>query len=341
MATRTGGYAYDRRLLELLPAHGLAVRHLRLPGSFPFASVADLSESYYRLRTTPPDAVLLIDGLAYGALTDLVLKDVDRTMVALVHHPLALETGLNDRQQRALRHSETAALARAARVIVTSPTTAAILASDYGVAPERIAVAEPGTDRAPIARGSVSGGAMLAVGAVSPRKGYGVLVEALAALRDLDWSLVIVGSLERAPEEAARLADAVREHGLSERIRLAGELDEAALAAAWDEADLFVAPSLFEGYGMVLGEAMARGLPIVCTTGGAASATAPDDAALKVTPGDAPALAAALRRVLGDAALRRRMAEASRLAGERLPRWDDTARIVADALRLAKAEAAR
>ncbi len=88
-------------------------------------------------------------------------------------------------------------------------------------------------------------------------------------------------------------------------------------------------PSLFEGYGMVLTEALARGLPIVCTTGGAAAETAPDTAALKVPPGDVPALAAALRCVIDEGARRAHMAEAAWAAASTLPCWTETAAIVA------------
>jgi glycosyltransferase involved in cell wall biosynthesis len=80
---------------------------------------------------------------------------------------------------------------------------------------------------------------------------------------------------------------------------------------------------------MVLAEAMARGLPIVCTTGGAAAETVPDNAAVKVAPGNVAALTGALRRVLVDAALRLSLADASWAAGQVLPGWQDTAAIIA------------
>lgn len=333
--TPTGGYAYDRRVLALLPACGMPAEHLPLPGTFPFAPVSDLAMAGRALGQTPEDAVLLVDGLAYGALTDIVLKDLHRRFVALVHHPLALETGLTERRRRALVESERAALARAVAVVVTSPLTARILVSDYGVPESRITVAVPGTDPAPRARGGGDPPSILAVGAVSPRKAYGVLVEAMAALKALTWRLRILGATDRAPEEAGRVAASIRAHDLDGRIALEGAQPDAVLADAYASADIFVMPSLFEGYGMVLAEAMARGLPIVCTTGGAAAETVPDAAALKVPPGDAAALAHALLRLIDDKDLRAKLAEASFAAGRRLPTWEDTAQVVAGVLRKA------
>jgi glycosyltransferase involved in cell wall biosynthesis len=113
---------------------------------------------------------------------------------------------------------------------------------------------------------------------------------------------------------------------------LAGEVDDAGLDGFYDSADIFVMPSLYEGYGMVLGEAMARGLPIVTTTGGAAAQTVPDGAALKVGPGDPVALTDALARLISDSALRSSLSQAAFAAGQALPSWDDTARIVAGVL---------
>ena len=119
-----------------------------------------------------------------------------------------------------------------------------------------------------------------------------------------------------------------------------GAVDEGRLADLYARADLFVTASLYEGYGMVLSEALARGLPIVTTTGGAAAETVPDRAALKVPPGDVSALATALGRAIGDATLRKQLADASWAAGQKLPRWEETARIVAGVIRSVAEEVA-
>lgn len=333
IAAKTGGYAYDRHLLALLPKHGLNVRHVRLPDSFPFPSAADLAATAQALAATPRDSAILFDGLAYGALPADLIRGIARPIAAIVHHPLAYESGLSDTQRRAFLDGERRALALADAVVVSSPTTLGVLAAEFGVDEKRIAIAEPGTERAQRARGSSGIPSLLAVGAVSVRKGYGVLIEALAGIRDRPWTTTIAGTLERDPETATGLARLIARRGLAERIHLAGEVADDVLSALYEATDVFLMPSLYEGYGMSLAEAMARGLPIVCTTGGAAAATVPDGAALKVPPRDAAAFGAATVRLLDDAALRKTVADASWGAGQQLPSWDSTAAIVARVVR--------
>jgi glycosyltransferase involved in cell wall biosynthesis len=344
--TPTGGYAYDREVLRRLGKHGIACYLYPLPAGFPNPSPEERAETKRRIAPgclpdegpapvtdLHPGAVILADGLAYGALDADTLDALSCPVVALVHHPLAYETGTSPERAAELLASERAALARASAVVVTSTATADLLAAEYGVERAAITVAVPGV--APAARAVGSGGPrlrLLAVGAVSPRKGYGVLIEALAMLRDLEVELVIVGATDRNAAEVGRLREAIARHGLGGRVVLTGAVDETALAEAYASADIFVMPSLFEGYGMVITEALARGLPIVSTTGGALGRVVPDEAALKVPPADAPALAEALRRMATDQTLRSDKAEAAWRLAHALPRWDDTARIVAEVI---------
>ncbi|MDB5594805.1 MAG: hypothetical protein JWM36_1766 [Hyphomicrobiales bacterium] len=333
LASLTGGYHYDREVLGRLPGLGIEIEHLALPGGFPAPNAQELALTQHLFAAASHDAVLFIDGLAFGACPASLVEGIAQPVVALIHHPLALETGLDDARRAFLHACEKAALSKAVHVIVPSPTTKAALVADYGVPEHRITIALPGTQPARQAHGSGSISlAMLAVGSVVPRKGYDVLVEALAPLRHETWTLAIAGSLDRAPAHVASLRKLVAAHDLEGRITLTGEIDGGALDALYAGADLFVMSSHYEGYGMVLAEAMARGLPIVVTTGGAAGDTVPDAAALKVAPGNSAALGAALRQMLRDAPRRARLAEASFKAGHALPTWEDTARIVADVL---------
>ena len=278
------------------------------------------------LARTEPGVPVLFDGLAYGTLPAEMIRGLHRRIIALVHHPLSLETGLSSQRQSALLASERAALGLAEKVVCTSPSIARILTADYGVAVEKITVAEPGTDPAPKASGTVMPMQLLAVGAISERKGYPILIEALERLPALDWRLTIAGSLERDPAAAAALKAVIAGSGLQDRIRLTGAVVPDTLAAFYDAADVFVMPSLFEGYGMVLAEAMAHGLPILCTTGGAAAETVPDAAAIKVPPGDAAAFAKGLEALISNRKMRRRLEAASWAAGRKLPTWHETAR---------------
>ena len=285
------------------------------------------------LPSVAPTTVLVIDGLAYGAIPAEIIRRVSAPIIALVHHPLCLEAGLDEARQVELRALEVAALGLARRVITTSRTTARILTADFAVPEASITVAEPGTDAAPRAKGSGKPIHLVAVGAVVPRKAYDILVRALGSLKGHDWRLTVAGPMDRSAEGLARLQAAIQDTGLADRITLAGPLDAEQLDRLYASADLFLMPSLYEGYGMALAEAMARGLPIVSTTGGAAAETVPSAAALKVAPGDEAALAAAIGRVLAGPDLRARMADASWTAGQKLPRWQDTARIIAGVIK--------
>jgi glycosyltransferase involved in cell wall biosynthesis len=275
--------------------------------------------------------VLLIDGLAYGAFPESIAAGLAGRVVALVHHPLGLETGLTAEQAGTFVARETAALRHASAIIVTSPATKRLLVADFAVPEARVTVALPGVDPAKRAAGGRSGEPLhlLAVGSLVPRKGYDRLVKALATLADRPWRLTIIGATDRSPATVGALAAQIQATGLRDRITLAGAASDEELARAYDAADLFVMPSLFEGYGMVLTEALARGLPILCTTGGAAAETAPDAAAVKVPPGNAPALAKALQHLIDEPGARLRMAEAAWASVATLPRWREAAATVA------------
>ncbi|WP_127092004.1 glycosyltransferase [Aquabacter cavernae] len=333
--TPTGGYAYDREVLAHLPAQNVDAAPLALPEGFPLATPAAVREALRRLAAADPSTVLLVDGLALGALPAEGLAPFADRLVALVHHPLALEAGLSPTDAARLKASETEALALCRHIVTTSHPTAHTLTRDYGVAAGRISVAEPGLAPAPRSPADGDPPRLLCVGTVIPRKAHGVLVQALDSLRHLPWRLTIVGSLEIDPAEADRVRTALAQAGLEERVHLAGALAREALDAAYLESDLFVHPSLYEGYGMVLAEALRRGLPVVCTTGGAAAQTVPDGAGVKVPPGDAAALAAALAPLLADPDARRSLAARAYAAGQAFPGWDTTAAIIASVLHAA------
>ncbi|MBS0427643.1 MAG: glycosyltransferase family 4 protein [Proteobacteria bacterium] len=322
----TGGYIYDRQIVTGLRARGWRVTVASPGDGFPWPDAAALQHAREVVDALPDGALVVADGLAFGVLPEMARAQARRLRwVALVHHPLALESGLTAAQQTQLRASEREALAQARRVVVTSPSTARAL-SDYGVSPEHVDVVMPGTARMPVSTGGGAGAdalALLCVATVTSRKGHAVLVDALAALRDRAWHLHCVGSLTRDPAAVAAAQAAADRQGLHGRITWHGEFDAARLAACYAEADLFVLPSFHEGYGMALAEALACGLPVISCAAGAIVDTVPADAGVLVPPGDAAALGAALARAIDMPGWRAQLAAGARRAARTLPCWSD------------------
>lgn len=334
LTTPTGGYAYDRRMIAELGELGWQVDLIDLGDGFPWPDAATRWDAQAKLLALPEGRTVIVDGLALGVLPEAAAQLRGRNpLLALVHHPLALESGLSAAQADALRTSERAALAAAQGLVVTSAATARLVASDYGVPPERITVARPGSDPVLVSRRSKDGVVrLLSVGAVVPRKGFDVLIAALATLTDWPWRLTIAGDRTRDGDAVARLDAAIAGHTLGDRVAVLGAVSSERLADLYAEANVFVLASHFEGYGMAYAEAIAHGLPVIGSNAGAIADTVPPDAGLLVAPGDVFAFADALRRVIGDADLRRRMALAARAGAAQLPTWRQSADIFARAL---------
>ena len=330
----TGGYTYDRRIIGELHRLGWQIDVINLGDDFPWPSRETRASALELLRAIPEGRSIVIDGLALGVLPEAASELAARhPLVALVHHPLALESGLSAKRAEGLRLSERAALAAARGVVVTSAATARTLVADYGVPVKRIAVAVPGNDPAPLARGSKDGTVrLLSVGAVIPRKGFDVLLAALATLGGLPWRLTIAGDRTRDSICAARLDANIARRALSDRITMLGAVPPQRLTELYSAADIFVLASRFEGYGMAYTEAIAHGLPVVGTSAGAIPDTVPPGAGLLVEPDDACALAQALGRVIGDADERRRLTTIARAASGKLPTWHNSAQIFARAI---------
>jgi glycosyltransferase involved in cell wall biosynthesis len=324
----TGGYLYDRRIVEGLRATGWKVAVRELPGRFPDGDETARRAGTVALATLAEGSAVAIDGLALAAFAECLGAAVPRLrLVAMVHHKLALETGLPAATAARFAALERRLLPLFRGVICPSTQTADAVAAD-GVARQRIAIVPPGTDRPAVAARRPRTGPLrlLAVGSVTPRKGHLVLIEALSRLAGEDWRLTCIGSLTRDPPTVAALRRAIQRYRLGARVNLAGEWPPARLGEAYAEADIFILPSFYEGYGMAYAEAMAHGLPIVATQAGAIPETVPESAGLLVPPGDPAALAAALRRLFAEPALRRRLAAGARAAAAQLPDWDHAVR---------------
>lgn len=332
LGARTGGYSYARHLLATLPAAGWTPHHVPLPAGYPAPSIADLAETRDVLAHLPSGAIVLMDGLAFGALPRELIDGTDLKFVALVHHPLAQETGLSSDRVRELQVSERAALAAACAVIATSQHTAEHLVRNYGVPGDKLHVACPGTQAAARASPKSTVPHLLTVATLTHRKGHDVLIKAFAMLKDLEWHSSLAGNQERDVNVTASLKAQLISERIAHRVTLLGELEDEALDAAYANAHVFVLPSRHEGYGMAFAEAMAHGLPVVACAVGAVIDTVPPQAGLLVPPDDPAALAAALSRILTDQELRAKLSDGAWAHGRQLPTWNDAANVVARAL---------
>ncbi len=329
LETRTGGFIYDRHIALGLERLGRLHDTVCLQAAYPEPVASELARDLARLGEQRGTTV--IDGLCFTALA--AARDYrpwPGPTVALVHHPLADETGPAEQARARLLEAERRALATACGCIVTSAATGHRLA-DFGCGPARVRVVPPGLEIPAPGPVRSPGGPLrlLCVATLVPRKGHDVLLAAVAALADLDWTLDLVGP-PRDRDWARHVERLVADHPCCGRIRFHGEVTDP--ACFYRQADLFVLASLHEGFGMAMAEAMAAGLPVVSCRTGAIPGTVPDDAGILVPPGDPPALAGALRRVMADPALRSEMAAAARCAAERFADWETTARRFAAAV---------
>jgi glycosyltransferase involved in cell wall biosynthesis len=331
-ASPSGGNHYDLRVCRSLAAeHGWRVHRIAVPGSWPRPEPAARDALAAELAAVPEGSVVLLDGLVGCGVPDIVEPHARRLrLVVLVHLPLADAVGLPPAVAADLAERERRTLRAARAVVVTSGWTARRLA-DLGVGGPDVHVAPPGSDPAALGPGTDGSSALLCVAAVTPHKGHDLLVDALARVADLPWRCDCAGPLHRDPEFVAALRRRIEGHGLADRVRLLGPLDSADLAAAYTATDLAVLASRGETYGMVLPEALRRGIPVLATAVGAVPDTvgrAPDGGVpgLLVPPQDVQALAGALRRWLTDPELRARLRASSAATRGILETWQETSR---------------
>ena len=327
----SGGNTYDRLVTAELDGRGWRASWRPVPGDWPDGDTVARTGLAEVLHSSPPHATVLIDGLVASGAPDVVVPVAGhRRVVVLVHQPRGIGSP-------AAYAREGPVLRAAAAVVATSRWSADWLAAAYGLPRRRVHVASPGADRAPVATGSPSGAHLACVASVVPGKGHDVLVDALVRTADLRWTCDVVGSMERDPAFAAEVARQVRVAGLSARVALRGPLAGTALARAYAAADLLVLPTRGETWGMVVTEALARGLPVVASDVGgvpAARGVAPGGSlpGLLVPSGDPAALAAVLRQWLTEPDLREEVRDAALLRRAELPGWGATADAITAAL---------
>ncbi|ROP42780.1 glycosyltransferase family 4 protein [Pseudokineococcus lusitanus] len=330
----SGGSAYDRALVVALRARRADVEVAVVDGAWPAPDGAARDALAAALADDGREVVL--DGLL-AAAPEAVARAVAAgvRVHVLVHLPLAREGGLDAATAVARDAVERVTLAAATSVLATSAWAAADLRARHGLA--HVGVAVPGVDPAPRSPGSAATGAplLLQLAAVGPRKDQLGVVAALARLADRPWTAVLAGPVADA-RYAAAVDAAVAGAGLAGQVSRPGAVRGRDLARLWSAADLLLLPSRAETWGMAVTEALVRGVPAVVGAGTGAveallgdlppRAGRDDVPGAVVPPGDVDALAAAVRRLLGDSGAPARRAAARRRAAL-LARggWDATA----------------
>ena len=335
-ARPSGGNSYDRRVCRELAALGWTVNEYAVPGAWPLPGEAALAALARAVGRIPDGAVVLLDGLIASTAPEALVPHARRLrQVVLVHMPLGHRPPAGE--AGAVRGREREVLAAATAAVTTSAWTRHRLVELYGLPADRVHVAEAGVDSAQVARGSAAGDELLCVAALRPDKGHDVLIDGLAATADLSWRCTCVGSLARDPAFADEVRRRARDGGLDGRVRFPGPCTGEELDRAYAGADLLVLASHAETYGMVVTEALSRGLPVIATdVGGVGEALGHGEhgtrPGLLVPPGDAAALGAALRAWLENADLRDRLRRAARERRAQLRPWAATASAVAGVL---------
>jgi glycosyltransferase involved in cell wall biosynthesis len=332
----SGGNVYDSHLSRGLTSIGWSVTEHAVPGFWSRPDAASFASLDRALQQIPDDSVVLLDGLVASTAPDVLVPQADRLrLVALVHMPLGHRPP--DEEADDVRAREGAVLSTAAAVVTTSAWSRRRLLELYGLGADRVHVAEPGANAADLATGSAGGEALLCVAAVTGDKGHDVLLDALATIKELSWQCVCVGSLDRDPELVEALRRRSLDRGLGDRVSFSGTRTGGELDRSYGAADVLVLPSRAETYGMVVTEALARGLPVVATDVGGVTEALGHGAdgirpGLLVPPDDPAALGSALRAWLGDTELRERLRTAARQRRESLAGWAATTSVVAGVL---------
>jgi glycosyltransferase involved in cell wall biosynthesis len=321
-ARPSGGNVYDRRLITGLREAGWRVTERSVAAGPP--APADLlhTDLDAALADLPDGMPVVLDGLVVCAAPRTLEAHARRLrLVVLVHLPLGVDPSQ--------RPGEKAALACAAAVVGTSRWTWRWLLDVYELPPDAVHEAPPGVDASALTEPTADGRRLLCVAAVTPGKGHDTLVAALSQVRHSTWTCACVGSLVVDPAYVTSVRCAADSAALGERWRLVGPVVGSALDHAYATADLLVVPSALETYGMVVTEALARGLPVLATDRGGireALGRADDEGVpgLLVPPGDPVALAAALDAWLADPGLRRGLRRRARQRRETLSGWSTT-----------------
>jgi len=324
----TGGSRYDREVLTRFANHPINAHVLGVSSRYPFPTLEDRNKTATLLSTCPCD-LLLMDGLAFGAFSEIERAAMIKPLIVLLHHPLADETGLSADIAQQFYELEKSNLRLAQMVIVTSQATKLRLINAYEVDEDQIIVAEPAITRPPFlahqkrqSQGDPC--LMLAVGSISPRKNYSILIKALARIKTKRaWVLNIAGRCDD-QQETQKLKTLINELGLGSQINLLDTVSETVLQSLYQDSDFLLFPSLYEGYGMALTEALSYGLPVIASVNIPAATGLKGDAVQLIEPEKTALWAETIEQWMNDKIAFTKAVETAKGMAATLPDWDQT-----------------
>lgn len=282
--------------------------------------------------------------LGYGLL---LAKTLGVPIVATIHHPIHVDMAASVAEVESLRTKlrrtifysflimQGIVARRMERIVTVSETSAEDTIRHFGLRRERVRVVHNGIDIDTFSRRdgvAKTPNSVLIVGKTEDKKkGIPYLMEAVRLLKgDVDVKLIIVGN-QGADGFGTRLS---AELGIGDRVTYTGYVTTDELVRLYSSAEIAVTASLYEGFGLPCAEAMACGTPVIATRAGALPEIVGEDGTgILVPPADPPALAAAIRQMLSDAAMREKMGQAARRRIEQLFSWEVAARKTVDVYR--------
>lgn len=335
----TGGYRYDREIISAWKNSGVDIELISLEGNYPLPGKEEEIHAIESINNFQEADLAIVDGLLGGGSPEF-LEALSKKLpvVALIHHPLCLENGLDKSTARFLEEREKQGLEFVSKVITTSPATSRTVASLFEFNPELIHTVLPGVERGRKSIRNINTDNnpcinLLCVGSVIERKGHKDLLLSLSTLQHLDWHLDCIGSTQFDQPLFQELIAIVKQETLGKKVKFHGTVNEDVLENAYEKTSIFVLPSLFEGYGMAYAEAIVRGIPVIGTTAGAIPQTVPDNCGILVEPSNTSLLAQALEKLITNENLRAKYRNGAIAEEPNFPTWESAAGQFAEILK--------
>jgi glycosyltransferase involved in cell wall biosynthesis len=330
----TSCHIYDKRIIEGLRKKGHIVTVHRLADDFPFPSEKSVKQCSLIAASIPKGEYVVVDSQAFGAIFSVMKELYNRNLiVGLIHLPLSVDPNYSAYQRTMITSQEMETFRLATKFIASSEYTLEVL-QNLGIENQKINLIIPGLEDFPQKKKYPEKPLeLLCIANMCRNKDHAILVRALAALRDKDWVLHCYGVLDLDREYLSDFQSMIRRNRLQDKILVHGTISGKELSDAYLNSDLFVHPSDFETYGMVLAEALGHGVPVVASTGGGICKTVPSKMGQFFKPGDSYGLESILEELLENSEVYRKLCVQAATYKETAQSWEESIDLFEAALR--------